>query len=157
LENLTFIWWEKVVFEYLSELGTLLSNGFLMDEIVSLLQKNDYPINIDDFTLLNNVKNYFELAKQGYNFYANRKYPKDNVEESLNAFINIVYVLVNYFDKSNIKETDFLNELQRFEREIELIIKEKEISQNKVEYSLKLFKQIGEKLLEESSKLMERN
>lgn len=144
-----------MLFDHLSELGSFLSDGFLMDEIVSLLQKNDYPINIDDSKLLSYIENYFELAKQGYNFFVNQKYPKDNAGKTLNAFKNIVYVLVNYFDKPNLNITDFPTELQKFENEIKSIIKEKEIKQNKVENSLKLFKLIGKRLLGESDKLAE--
>lgn len=144
-----------MLFDHLSELGSSLSDGFLMDEIVSLLQKNDYSINIDDSKLLHYIENYFELVKQGYNFFVNQEYPKDNADETLNAFKNIVYVLVNYFNKPNLNITDFPTELQKFENEIKSIIKEKEIKQNKVENSLKLFKLIGKRLLGESEKLAE--
>ena len=135
-------------------LGTILADGFLMDDIMSLFQKNNYSINIVDLRLLDYVKNYFELAKQGYNFYVNRVYPKINPDKVLNAFKNIVYVLVNYFKKPDLKEGDFLGELQVFENEINSIVKEKEIRQNKVENSLKLFKIIGKMLLGEYDKLI---
>lgn len=142
-----------MVFDNLSELGTLLSNGFMIDEIVSLLQKNDYQLNINDFKLLNHAESYFELAKQGHNFYVNQKYPKDNVEDVLNAFKNIVYILVNSFNKPNLKKTDFLNELQMFENEIKSIVREKEVKHDKVKNTLKLFRLIGKMLLGEFDNL----
>ena len=145
-----------MIFDNLSELGTILSDGFLMDDIVSLFQKNNYSINIDDFKLLDSIKNYFELAKQGYDFYANYIYPKNNVDNVLSAFKNIVYVLVNYFNKPDLKKDDFLSELEFFENEIKLVVKEKEIIQNKVENSLKLFKTIGKMLLEEFDELIKK-
>ena len=138
-----------MVFDHLSELGGILSDGFLMDEIVSLLQKNDYLINNNDSKLLDRIENYFKLAKQGYNFFGNQEYPENNVSKTLDAFENIIYILINYFDKPDLKEVDFLSELKIFENEIKLIIKEKQIKQKQVKNSLKLFKLIGKSLLRE--------
>lgn len=138
-----------MVFDHLSELGGILSDGFLMDEIVSLLQKNDYLINNNDSKLLDRIENYFKLSKQGYNFFGNQEYPESNVSKTLDAFENIIYILINYFDKPDLKEADFLSELKIFENEIKLIIKEKQIKQKQVKNSLKLFKIIGKNLLGE--------
>lgn len=142
-----------MVFDNLSELGTLLSDGFMIDEIVSLLQKKDYQLNINDFKLLNRAESYFELAKQGHNFYVNQKYPLDDADDVLNAFKNIVYILVNFFDKPNLKKADFLNELQMFENEIKSVVREEVVTQNKVKNTLKLFRLLGKILLGEFDKL----
>lgn len=129
-----------------SELATILANGFLIDTI-NLFQKNNYFINTNNLKILEHIKNYFELAKQGYNFYTNNIYPKDNTDNVLDTFKNIVYILVNYFDKPYLNEDDFLGELQVFENEVDLVIKEREVNQNKVKNSLKLFNEISKLLL----------
>ncbi len=144
-----------MLFDDLSELGSYLSDGFKMDEIVSLLQKTDYKIRDKDRELLTYIQYYFNLAKQGYYFYEEQKYPKDDLDEVLNTFSVIVYVLINNFSDQNLSEKNFLEKLEPFEEEIKSIKEEGKIELKNVNNSLQLFQFIGRRLLEESYRITE--
>ena len=107
-----------MLFEDISELGSHLSYGFKIDHVISVLQKSNHEIKDEDKKIFKFISEYFNLAKEGFNFYYQQKYPEVDADEALNAFSIIVSALIENFDKKDLKITDFLHELKIFEKEI---------------------------------------
>jgi len=142
-----------MLFDELSELGSYLSDGFKTDDVVSLLERDDYTD--EDRIIMNYINNYFALVRQGYNLFIGNEYPRDDENDTLNAFNIFVYVLINDFGRSSLSRNNVLVELEIFEAEIGRIIETGRINTNEVENSLRLFKAVGRRLLEESYKITE--
>ena len=136
-----------MLFEDLSELGSNLADGFKMDDVTALLQEDRRLIGDREKKLLEYIKNYLNLARQGYYLYSENIFPTDDITKVLNAFQNIFHV---FFNTQNVLMDDFLNELDRVEHEIEAV--EDFIDPTEMENSLNLFSSISLRLLDENQK-----
>lgn len=143
-----------MVFNKLSKLSNYLSNGFLMDDIVSLLKKDKEDLSDEDYNLLTETKKYVKLIKDGFKLFSNGE-SISNVEESLSAYNSSIKAL-EIESERKFNEEEFKGIIESTEKEIEDILEEKKVEMAKSKIALYFFKSVAKFFLDQGNKIIDK-
>ncbi len=140
-----------MAFSNIIKLNSIVANGFLMNDIISLFKKSNYDLNKpEEISLLEEALDYIGIIKKGKTFMSDQK-PIEKLEESLEVYCTTLKAL---------KETGIKLTLVRFneiinlsKKEIEETLNKKEIVASNLETANYLFNSIRTNLLKEANKI----
>lgn len=148
-------------FKNLTTLNTLVTNAFLMRELVSLFENEGYNLKEKDVRLLNNALKYISLIKSGQKYLSimrgEEKFnsiedlPVDNLRMSLEAYNTTFKALMKYeipLSIGRINEIIILSEKQ-----VKETVSEKKITKERLDEAFRLFNSVRVILLEKANKL----
>jgi len=139
------------MFDKIIELFSILGKGFLMNDIIRLLNNDLYiSINEEQLNTLKQALNYIELIKKGKDIIVSKNIIGD-IDLALEIF-NITLNALSHSEKNiTIKEFDQI--IGMSEEQIKNSIESKKIIEENKEISLKLFESIRKQLYKEAEKI----
>ena len=140
-----------MIFKNFIELNSIVANGFFVNDIISLLKKEDMKIEKKDQQILNDAIKFLRLIQDGFKFLS-EEIPVEDLEDSLNAFKIAFEALKNR--KPSFKLNELSKILNDCKNELEKLLLEKgKISNQEVSESIKLYDSIRILLLEKAKAL----
>lgn len=148
-------------FKNLTTLNTLVTNAFLMRELVSLFENEGYNLKEKDVRLLNNALKYISLIKSGEiylsimrgeeKFNSKEDLPVDSLRMSLEAYNTTFKALMRYEKPLSIKR--FNEIIIMSEKQVEETVSENKITRERLDEAFGLFNSVRAILLEKANKL----
>lgn len=133
----------------LSKMMSLVGKGFMMNDIISLLSKDNYRLNDEDKRTHNSALKCIYYIENGFEF-INLEKTIDDLSESL-EMLNIAFkIITKYKLSSNIEEFNRL--ISTYKEQLMNISESNIIKTNDVKEVNQFFKYIREYLLEECQK-----
>lgn len=133
----------------LSKLMSLVGRGFVVNDIISLLNKDNYNLNDKDCLIMKQALKYIDYIKKGHKFINYNKIPHD-LEESLEFYNMALNILVNKILASTIEEFNELIDL--YKKQLNGVLESNIIKTTEVEEVKCFFEYMREHLLEECRK-----
>ena len=138
-----------MAFTNIIKLNSIVAEGFLMNEIISLFEKSDYKLNeIEEIRLLNDALNYISMVKKGKIFMSDQR-PVDNLKDSLEAYSTTLNALNEA--EENLTNERFNEIIDLSEKQITETIEKKKISIEKLQIANFLFNSIRTNLLKKAN------
>ena len=81
-----------MAFSNIIKLNSIIANGFLMNDIISLFKKGNYILNKpEEISLLEEALDYISIIKKGMVFMSDQK-PIERLEESLEVYCGAAFL-----------------------------------------------------------------
>ncbi len=139
-----------MIFKNFIELNSTVANGFIVNDILSVLEQDSSIIGEDEEQILQNAINFVYLIQNGFIFLSEEK-PIEDLENSLDAF-NLAYNALK-----GVESTSKLNDIQQIIssslKELEKIVELKEINIQEMKDSFILFNSMRDLLLKRAQNL----
>lgn len=132
----------------LIKLNSIVAEGFLMNDIISLFKEEDYIIEEREEEILKNAANYINLIRNGQDFIKNNVIVND-LEKSLNAY-SISLKALRYAD-NHINLEKFNVTISNCQSQMEEVLNIKNFSIDKLNDVFLLFDSIRTILLKEAN------
>ncbi len=140
-----------MTFSNIIKLHSIVANGFLMNDIISLFKKSNYVLNKpEDLLLLREALDYISMIKKGKIFMSDQK-PIERLEESLKVYCTTLNALNK--TETNLTIGRFNEIINISKKEIEETLKKEEIISINLKTSYYLFNSIRTNLLKEANKI----
>jgi len=140
-----------MAFSNIIKLNSIVANGFLMNDIISLFKKSNYVLNKPEETsLLREALDYISMIKKGKIFMSDQK-PIERLEESLEVYCTTLNALNE--TETNLTIGRFNEIINLGKKEIEGTLKKKEIMSINLKTAHYLFNSIRTNLLKEANKI----
>lgn len=140
-----------MAFEELLELNTITAKGFLMNDIISLLKKENHILNEENEHLLRNeALKFIILIKQGEKYIAEKKYDT-GLNRSLKDYGTALNALIDSEDKLSLDK--FIQIINSSENEIKKALKTKNINRKDLGNAIFLFSSIRNYHIKKSEKI----
>lgn len=134
----------------LIKLNEFVAEGFLMNDIISLIKGGSRTINENEEKILLNAKNYITLIENGQKIVSEEKLV-DNLEKSLNAYNIALIALKNHDQKINLIKFDEI--LKDSKKQLNDTLNLRKIKLENMNNLILLFKSIRKYILAEANKL----
>ena len=143
------------MFDKITDMFSILGNGFLTNDIIRLLDNKNINSNIltneKNLNILKKALRYIQLIKNGREIIVNNNVNVDNFDKSLNSFNISLNAL--YQSEKNLTIENFNQIIDISEEQINNSIKFKKIIKKNIDISLKLFESIRKHLHKEAEKI----
>lgn len=139
-----------MIFKNFIELNSTVANGFIVNDIISVLKQEGNISGEKEMQILLNAVNFVNLIQNGFKFLSEET-PIENLEKSLNAF-NVAYKALKD-SESSIKLSKINQIITSSLKELEGLIEVKEINNQDVIESFRLFNSMRDLLLKKAHNL----
>lgn len=136
-----------MIFKNFIELNSTVANGFIVNDIISVLKQESIISGERRKQVLLNAINFVKIIQNGFKFLSEET-PIENLEKSLNAF-NVAYKALKD-SESTIKLSKINQIIGSSLKELEEVVDVKEISNQDVKESFRLFDSMRDLLIKKA-------